>query len=148
MSDTKISAQRKEFVAERASHCCEYCLSQVEYCPDPFTVDHILPRSQGGTDDIENLAFACIGCNGRKFTAVRELDPVTGVVVPLFNPRMDKWPEHFAWNADFSMLIGLTPVGRATIERLQLNREGVINLRLVLSRVDRHPPLHVLLSAS
>jgi len=140
MSDMRITPQQKEFVAQQAGHCCECCLSQVEYCPDPFSVDHIIPRAKGGTDALDNLAFAYMGCNGRKFTATAELDPITGEEVRLYHPRLDQWEVHFAWSPDFSRLIGLTPIGRATIERLELNRQGVINLRRALSKLDKHPP--------
>lgn len=30
------------------------------------TIEHILPRSHGGTDDLENLGIACAGCNSEK----------------------------------------------------------------------------------
>ncbi len=140
MSDTYLTQRQRDLVAGRAGYCCEYCLSQVEYCPDSFSVDHIIPRSKGGTDKLENLAFACLGCNGRKATAISEPDPSTGEDVRLYNPRLDRWEVHFAWAPDFSRLIGLTPIGRATIERLQLNREGVVNLRRALYKLDKHPP--------
>ncbi len=143
MSDTRITPQQKEFVAQQAGHCCEYCLSQVEYCPDPFSVDHIIPRAKGGTDALDNLAFACMGCNGRKFTATTEPDPITGEEVRLYHPRLDQWEVHFFWSPDFFRLIGLTPIGRATIERLELNREGVVNLRRALSKLDKHPPANL-----
>ncbi len=38
------------------------------------------------------------------------------------------------------MMVGITPTGRATLEKLQLNREGVVNLRRVLRLADEHPP--------
>ena len=115
-------------------------MSQVEFSPDSFSVDHIVPRSRGGTDDLNNLAFACLGCNGRKSIAITEPDPITGEDVRLYNPRLDKWKTHFAWSPDFLYLFGLTPIGRATIERLKLNREGVVNLRRALYKLDKHPP--------
>jgi hypothetical protein len=67
-------------------------------------------------------------------------DPVTGATVPLFNPRRDLWRSHFAWSEGFLEVAGLTPVGRATVEALQLNREGLVNTRRVLYMVGRHPP--------
>jgi hypothetical protein len=133
-------AQQKQLVAERAKFCCEYCLSQVKYSPDPFSVDHIDSRALGGTDDLDNLAYACMGCNGRKFTSNVALDPVTGKSVALYHPRKHLWHDHFAWNEDFSLILGLTPTGRATVARLQLNREGAVNLRRILRAIDKHPP--------
>jgi 5-methylcytosine-specific restriction endonuclease McrA len=89
MPDERISVQQKELIAERARYRCEYCFSQVAYCPDPFSVDHITPRSMSGTNNLDNLAFACLGCNNRKFTSTTALDPVTGTSVPLYHPRRD-----------------------------------------------------------
>jgi len=139
MSDA-IAPQQKEAVAARARYCCEYCLSQERYSPDPFSVDHIEPLKSGGKNTPDNLAYACMGCNGRKFTSKTAFDPVTGEIAPLFHPRRQQWGEHFTWNEDFTKIIGLTATGRATIERLQLNRTGVVSLRHLLIKVDRHPP--------
>ena len=66
--------------------------------------------------------------------------PVSGNLVSLYHPRRQRWAEHFSWNEDFRLVIGLTPTGRATVERLQLNREGVVNLRQVLRTISQHPP--------
>jgi len=140
MSNARITAEQEQFVAKRAQYCCEYCFSQVKYSPDPFSIDHIVPRILGGRDELDNLAYACLGCNNQKFTADAATDPVTGERVALYHPRQHNWREHFVWSRDFAVLIGLTPVGRATIERLQLNREGVVNLRRLLKKVGKHPP--------
>ncbi|HMV50878.1 MAG TPA: HNH endonuclease [Blastocatellia bacterium] len=140
MSKPNLSAELKHLLFERARGCCEYCLSQVNFSPDPFSVEHINPRSRGGTEELENLAFSCLGCNFIKSTAVDAIDPVTNVRVPLFHPRLDRWNEHFAWNEDFTLVQGLTPTGRASIVRLDLNREGLINLREVLVASGKHPP--------
>ena len=102
--------------------------------------EHIMPRARGGTDHLDNLALVCQGCNNRKYAAIDALDPVSGERVLLFHPRQRQWSGHFAWNDDYTLLIGLTPTGRATIERLQLNREGNVNLRRALRSVGAHPP--------
>lgn len=127
---------------ERAHFCCEYCLSQEAFSPDPFSNEHIIPLSLGGRSIANNLAFSCQGCNNFKYTFLFAFDLVTLQEVPLYHPRRDRWEEHFSWNEDASELIGLTPTGRATIETLQLNREQVVNLRRVLSLVGKHPPAH------
>ena len=88
---------------------------------------------------MSNLANACQGCNNRKYTSIEGLDLVTGASVPLYHPRRDKWSEHFAWNEDFSLVIGLTPIGRATTVKLDLNRKGVVNLCKVLAPLGLHP---------
>lgn len=140
MSEPRVTAEQKQAVAERAGYCCEYCRSQLRFSPDPFSVEHIVPRIAGGSDDMNNLALSCQGCNNRKYTSVEAFDPVTGRTVPLYNPRQQRWIEHFTWSDDFALIVGLTPTGRATVEKLQLNREGVVNLRRALRIVGEHPP--------
>jgi hypothetical protein len=98
-----------------------------------------MPASRAGTDDLDNIAFACQACNGYKHTSTTARDPVTGDIVPLFNPRTDCWQDHFAWSQDFSTVSGVTPIGRATVEKLDVNREGVVNLRRVLHAAGEHP---------
>lgn len=50
----------------------------------PFSVEHIAPRSRKGTSTAENLAFACQGCNNHKYTRTEATDPATGDLVTLF----------------------------------------------------------------
>ena len=130
----------KELVIARAGGCCEYCLSQLLFSPDPFSVEHILPLVKGGSDDPDNLALSCQGCNNHKYVHTSAIDPVTGQSAPLYHPRHDHWAEHFAWIDNCERLIGLTPTGRATILCLHLNRLGVVNLRNALYTLGRHPP--------
>ncbi len=134
-----MNKKTRQALQERARFLCEYCLSQEYFSPDPFEGDHIIASSQGGEDDLENLAWACSGCNGSKAGAISANDPATGQRVPLYNPRKDTWSEHFCWNKSFSHIIGISPTGRATIERLKLNRIGVVNLRIALHKLGEHP---------
>lgn len=142
MTKVRVSARLRRLVKERADSCCEYCISQEAYSPDPFSVEHIIPFNAGGNNAEKNLALACQGCNNLKYNKTLATDPITLQDAPLFNPRMDLWPEHFTWNHDFSELLGLTPTGRATIAALRLNRENIANLRLVLVVAGKHPPRH------
>jgi hypothetical protein len=102
-------------------------------------MEHIIPLVSDGTNDLTNLAFSCGGCNGRKSVKMTGFDPITLQTVALFHPRQDRWRVHFRWNADFTRLEGITPTGRATIETLQLNRLGCVNLRFVLAPLGVHP---------
>lgn len=89
--------------------------------------------------DRENLDCSCQGCNNHKGVRTQGRDPATESIVPLFHPRQHERKEHFAWSADYTQLIGLTPTGRATVAALQLNREGLINLRKLLIATGQHP---------
>jgi hypothetical protein len=68
------------------------------------------------------------------------IDPIDGQFVTLYHSRQQSWSDHLVWSDDFTEMIGISPSGRATIVRLQLNREGVVNLRGVLRTKDSHPP--------
>ena len=132
--------QRKSLVAKRACGACEYCKSQVRFAMQSFSIEHITPLDGGGSSDLENLAFACQGCNNHKYTKTEVRDPVTGLMVPLFHPRTQRWQNHFVWSSDFTRILGVTPTGRATVEALFLNREGLVNLRRALYALGEHPP--------
>jgi hypothetical protein len=133
------AAALRNVVRERAADYCEYCRSSADYSPGDFAIEHIVPRAKGGTDNLENLAYSCQGCNSRKFTATEAIDPVTGNRATLYHPRQDSWGTHFLWSEDRLYIIGQTPTGRATVERLQLNRVGVVNIRRGQLLLGMHP---------
>lgn len=140
MARPYISVAVRRLVVERAKARCEYCQSWAEFATQAFDVDHIVPISQDGPSTAENLAYACSGCNRHKYDHVTAVDPVDGSDVPLFHPRQMQWQEHFGWSEDYTLLIGLTSIGRATIDSLRLNRSGVVNLRKLLKLAGKHPP--------
>jgi hypothetical protein len=140
MPEFRLTQQQRKFIKQRAKHCCEYCLSQIKFSPDPFSIEHIIPRSKGGISDLDNLAIACQGCNNFKYSHIEAIDPITGKPTPIYHPRQCNWYEHFTWSKDMTQILGLTPIGRATVDRLRLNREGVTNLRHVLQSIGEHPP--------
>ena len=141
MPESRISSAQRARVFERAKGCCEYCLSQERFSPDSFAVEHIVPLSKKGANALDNLALACQGCNNRKYTNTEAVDPVSQVVVPLFDPRRTRWNDHFAWSDDTTLILGMTPIGRAAVEKLQLNRAGLVNLRRILVGAGEHPPV-------
>ena len=138
---SRVPLEVKELVAARAKYRCEYCLSPMHCNPDQPSVEHIQPSSRGGSDAPSNLALSCQGCNSFKHVAISAEDPATGVEVPLFHPRADRWTDHFAWSDDQVSLIGKTSTGRASIVRLQLNRPGLLGQRHLLMLAGLHPPI-------
>jgi 5-methylcytosine-specific restriction endonuclease McrA len=80
-----ISEATRQSVRERANYLCEYCHSIELLSANRFTIDHIVPRSLGGSDDIDNLALACRRCNERRYNFVAGIDPETQEIVPIFN---------------------------------------------------------------
>jgi len=140
MSRIYIQKEIRNRVFERAAFRCEYCFSLDLYSSSTFAIEHIIPLSKSGTNDLENFALSCHGCNKHKYNKMFGPDPETTLLVPLYNPRKDKWNSHFKWNEDYSVIIGLTSIGRATVETLLLNRFRLINQRLIFRRVGLHPP--------
>lgn len=140
MPEVRVTPEQRAAVVERARGCCEYCWSQARFATQSFSVEHIIPRSKGGPTTLENLALSCQGCNNHKYNHIDARDPISGQTASLYHPRHHKWRDHFIWNDDYTMMVGITPIGRATVEALQLNREGVINLRRILFASGEHPP--------
>ncbi|MGH9842460.1 MAG: HNH endonuclease [Blastocatellia bacterium] len=140
MTRRRIPQKLRLLVKERAGGCCEYCICQEDYGPDAFSNEHITPLAAGGKSIADNLARACQRCNNHKYNKTRAIDPVTQQSVPLFHPRQHDWHEHFAWSDDYTIIVGLTPIGRATIAELDLNRAGAVNQRKLLLLIHKHPP--------
>ena len=142
MSSEPISPGVRRRVLQRAGGCCEYCFCQRRFSPAPFSIEHVVPRSKGGSSEAANLALSCQGCNNYKFTHITAIDPVSMDEVPLFNPRTDIWSDHFSWAENFSELVGLSARGRGTISLLRLNRPQVVALRRILVAAQLHPPAY------
>lgn len=140
MAGAVISAQLRELVRQRAAYLCEYCRASEWLAGQRSHIDHILPDSKGGATAADNLCLACAACNGSKLDRIEALDPSTGTIEPLFNPRRQRWQEHFAWSEDGTQIIGVTPCGRATVDALRLNRPLAVSARAIWVSVGRHPP--------
>ena len=140
MHKSRVTIKQRRIVVERAQGCCEYCLSQANFSTESLSVEHIIPLSKGGQTHLDNLALSCQGCNNHKYTKIEAFDPVSRQLTPLYHPRQQTWEEHFAWNQDYTLIIGLTPTGRATVKTLHVNRKPIVNLRRVLYAANEHPP--------
>ncbi len=123
-----ITEFTKTLVRERAGNQCEYC--QLHQDDSPLAVlhiEHIIPKKHGGSDELENLALACIDCNLHKGPNLTGIDPQTNDVTELFHLRRQQWRGHFAWNGIF--IIGQTAVGRTTVRVLEMNSTAQLELR-------------------
>lgn len=122
-----MNAELRNFVRARAQNRCEYCRFPHDAQRLSFHVEHIIAKQHGGGDDGSNLAWACDRCNVHKGPNLCSIDPHTGQMVELFNPRRDVWADHFALNE--AHIAGLTPTGRATVRLLQMNSRRRIEVR-------------------
>ena len=118
----RVSERTRGDVERRAQGRCEYCRAPQQVAGYRFHVEHIVPRSRGGTDDLSNLALSCGTCNFAKGAALDASDPDGVTRVPLLNPRVDRWSDHFAVADDGFTLLGKTPVGVATVAALHMNQ--------------------------
>ena len=109
-------------VARRAGYRCEYCHAPEIVFNFPFEVDHVLPQSRGGSQDPDNLALACHACNLFKSDFETARDHGSQAEMPLFHPRQDVWDRHFKVDLQRAAIHGRTPVGRACVTRLRMNR--------------------------
>jgi hypothetical protein len=140
MSKQYISPNLRHNVAKFSRHRCGYCLTAQSIIGPFLEIDHIIPESQGGSADESNLILACPMCNGRKSNRTEAIDPQTGKVVPLFNPRTENWHEHFAWLADGAVIHGKSASGRATVIALEMNHDDIVSVRQRWVEVGWHPP--------
>jgi hypothetical protein len=126
-------------VAARAGRRCEYCRAPECIFNFSFEVEHVIAVSRQGPDDDTNLALACRACNLYKAAHRMGIDAESHNEVNLFNPRHDKWDEHFTVDPDTCAIGGLTPVGRATVMRLRMNAEPQLSARRQWQQLGLYP---------
>lgn len=139
MSPTRIPTRLRRQVVMAAQGHYAYCRSSETLMGVTFEVDHILPKAAGGETTAENLCLCCPVCNRHKAARLTARDPSTNQEAPLFHPNHQAWSEHFIWSEDGSHIVGLTAVGRATIEALGMNRSQMVELRRYWAATGRHP---------
>lgn len=141
-----INNQLKQTIRERAGYLYEYCHSPERLSANRFTVDHVIPKSLGGSDELDNLALACRRCNERRYNFVAGIDPETQEIVPIFNPHQQKWTDHFIWRNQGVVIEGTSPIGRTTCLRLDLNdtrypeEDSIRETRRFWIQTGLHPP--------
>ena len=136
-----ISKTLKNRVAKEANNCCGYCRAPQHLMVVKLEIEHILPLSQGGTSNQDNLWLCCSTCNMYKGLKVAGNDPESNRLVPLFNPRLQNWAGHFKWSKDATEIIGITETGRATVEALKLNNELSVTTRRFWVLLGEFPPM-------
>lgn len=137
MSTSHIPAALRRVVRARASERCEYCRLAEEDAFFPHEPDHVVALKHGGATDEANLALACIECNRHKGTDLASIDPDSGAIVALFNPRSDVWDDHF--QALGGRVAPRSSVGRVTVALLRLNAPARVEVRVELAAQGRWP---------
>lgn len=130
-----MDAATRALVRSRAGDRCEYCHSHRD--DEPFAIyhiEHIIAKQHGGGDDLDNLAYACRHCNEHKGPNLAGIDPFDGRITSLFNPRRQRWEDHFADRGP--LIFGQSAVGRATVRTLNMNDELRVDLRARLPPRD------------
>ena len=77
-------------------------------------------------------------CNSFKGPNVAALDPQTGDATKLYNPRQQRWHDHFQITPG-ATLAGISPEGRATIAVLRINEESRVKQRRMAMTLDEYP---------
>lgn len=132
-----VTRSQRRRIAQRADYRCEYCLIHQDHAVKGHDSDHVIPRKHGGQDSDDNLVWACFHCNRHKGSDVGAVDVGSGQLVPLFNPRTQKWSDHFI--LDGATITPLTDVGRVTVLVLQLNSPAQVEIRRTLMQAGLYP---------
>lgn len=140
MAGSYISDDMRRAVEGEFRFRCSYCLTPQEITGLRLQIDHIIPEAQGGLTVPDNLCLACFSCNRAKAAAMAAVDPTSGQVIPLFDPRRQRWHEHFRWSEDGTELIGRNACGRATVVALQMNNARIVGARSLWVQAGWWPP--------
>lgn len=133
----RASPELRRLVAARADHLCEYCLIAEEDTYFGCEVDHVISLKHGGATQADNLAYACAFCNRHKGSDIASISSKTGSLVRFYNPRVDRWADHF--EVDGGYIKAVSEIGEATARILGFNDAERILEREALSAVGRYP---------
>lgn len=142
MSVTYITADLRRLVVARAEHICEYCLIAEEDTFYGCEADHIISEKHGGSTDADNLAYACVFCNQAKGSDVGSIHWESHTFVRFYNPRSDRWRDHFKLVGN--RIEGITPIGVVTASILGFNSSERVLERQTLQDSGRYPALAAL----
>src|SRR5262249_43951368 len=118
-----MTPEERQALRERYGFRCGYCGVRETEAGAELTVDHFQPRSQGGTDEADNLVYCCHACNEFKADHWRPDSPRR-----LLHPQRDELSVHLS-PADDGTWVGLTETGVFHIRRLRLNRPALVAQR-------------------
>jgi len=133
----RVSTALRRLVQMRARGRCEYCLIHEEDSYFPHQPDHVVAKKHRGATHEDNLAWACYLCNLLKGSDIASVDIETGQIVRLFDPRSDRWADHFRLKD--GQIVPLTPIGRVTEYLLQFNQPQSVQERKWLMEARRYP---------
>jgi hypothetical protein len=131
-----VGAEVRRVVAERAERLCEYCLIGEDDTFLGCEVEHIISRKHGGTSEPDNLAYACVFCNRQKGSDIGSVSQ-SGEFSRFYNPRKDRWSDHFRLDEDF--ITPVSVIGEVTARILQFNIAERLLERSVLREEGRYP---------
>ncbi|MFO7985151.1 MAG: HNH endonuclease signature motif containing protein [Desulfatiglandaceae bacterium] len=131
-----ISEHLRQAVALRADHLCEYCLIHEEDTFFGCEVDHIISLKHGGVTESDNLAYACFFCNRRKGSDIGSVSN-DGAFVRFFNPRHDRWVDHF--RIEGLLITPISEIGDATARILHFNADDRLLERRILTAARKFP---------
>lgn len=137
MNQARMLASLRREVRERAGERCEYCLLAESQADPPHEPDHLIALKHNGQTTSANLALACFDCNRFKGSDIASIDAVTGKLVGLFNPRTQRWFEHF--RLEGAHIVPRTAVGRVTEKLLRLNLPSRVEVRARLIEHGKYP---------
>jgi 5-methylcytosine-specific restriction endonuclease McrA len=110
LPSTAVAFSRRN-IFKRDRYTCQYCGQQPG--SDQLTIDHVVPRAQGGQSRWDNCVLACLACNHRKADRtpqqakmrLRKM-PVQPTWNPLYvshHPRIESWSKFISeayWNVE------------------------------------------------
>ena len=134
---THVPAALRRLVERRADGLCEYCLIHEDDTFLGCQIEHIRSEKHHGPTTAANLALACVFCNRHKGSDIATIPLSTGILSRLFNPRTDRWSEHFELRG--SVIEPLTTIGEATAQLLLLNAPDRLVEREALIAAGRYP---------
>jgi hypothetical protein len=140
MTRRRIPRSLRQRALAESRHQCAYCHTLTAITGARLVTDHIIPEAAGGQTVWDNLCVACHACNEYKGAQVQAQDPLTDELATLFHPRRQPWHGHFCWSEDGSRIVGLTPIGRATVAALNMNHPVIVEARRRWVQVGWHPP--------